>query len=710
MKFKDFKKQIKNEEYNIPNVLNKVQSHAYTKDFQTINICQSSQSPRRYRFSLIITFMLVITFFMAVFISTSVSNNLAKNNIQDQYSFGTVENKQKLSKILKANEDSFLIKFTKKFSFASCKRKVEPTTSSSHLSKSEVQFLGMTKENDTASQELVQESDIVKYDEEYIYSVYKNILTIYKYDSTSINFLKDIILDGDILYSSVKMNLTDKYLIVFFETIDKTIAQIYEINSFELVKYYETRGKVVDSRLIENRFYLITNDLINHKKIENPKYTVDNNVINVDYNDIIYVGNNLNTSYIYITTFNLGSEIRVSSTSLLGPSTWDAVYTSTKYLCLTSSKIISSTSNQSKITTTYVYTLVDNATKFKGIIQENGYVNNQYSLDEYNDMLRVVYSDESKRENLNSLCIYDLKNVDKDTNLIKRIGILDKGIGLEYQTVRSVSFNKEFVFIVTYQEVDPLYKISMANPTAPVIIGRVVAKGYSSFLQPISDDLLLGIGYTDNLELKLSLYNTSNKSEQLGFDYILPYCYDEQEITYVSYAFTKQSDLLVDLESKIVGIPLYYTTSDRLSYFGMIMVKVNENNLMIYNKFMTDNNFEEGEYYFDSSSGKFYQKGEGCWQFVPNESLDFDSSNCIIDSVDLSQQLINFPTIIRYNGGHSMNYYNYKQEINSQFDEDTYKYGIRRTIKVNNYYIGIYSEGLLVLNKDLTLNKIVEKK
>ncbi len=49
-------------------------------------------------------------------------------------------------------------------------------------------------------------------------------------------------------------------------------------------------------------------------------------------------------------------------------------------------------------------------------------------------------------------------------------------------------------YIVTFQQVDPVYVIDLADPAAPTILGELEIPGFSTYLHPVGDDLLLGIG------------------------------------------------------------------------------------------------------------------------------------------------------------------------------------------------------------------------
>ena len=67
-------------------------------------------------------------------------------------------------------------------------------------------------------------------------------------------------------------------------------------------------------------------------------------------------------------------------------------------------------------------------------------------------------------------------------------------IGKPGEHIYSVRFMQNRAYIVTFQKVDPLYVIDLTNPANPSIAGELEIPGFSDYLHPIGDDLLLGIG------------------------------------------------------------------------------------------------------------------------------------------------------------------------------------------------------------------------
>ena len=69
-----------------------------------------------------------------------------------------------------------------------------------------------------------------------------------------------------------------------------------------------------------------------------------------------------------------------------------------------------------------------------------------------------------------------------------------ESLGKDGESLYAVRFAGDRAFLVTFQEVDPLYVIDLSNPEDPKILGELEMPGYSDYLHPVSDSLVLGIG------------------------------------------------------------------------------------------------------------------------------------------------------------------------------------------------------------------------
>lgn len=89
-----------------------------------------------------------------------------------------------------------------------------------------------------------------------------------------------------------------------------------------------------------------------------------------------------------------------------------------------------------------------------------------------------------------------LNNQDGQLGIIATLPNTDhpEAIGKVNEQIYSVRFMQDRAYIVTFQKVDPLYVIDLSNPLQPIIAGELEIPGYSDYLHPIGNDLLLGIG------------------------------------------------------------------------------------------------------------------------------------------------------------------------------------------------------------------------
>ena len=67
-------------------------------------------------------------------------------------------------------------------------------------------------------------------------------------------------------------------------------------------------------------------------------------------------------------------------------------------------------------------------------------------------------------------------------------------IGLPGEKLYASRFIGDRAFLVTFRVTDPLYILDLSKPTDPFVAGSLKVDGYSDYLHPISDTLLLGVG------------------------------------------------------------------------------------------------------------------------------------------------------------------------------------------------------------------------
>lgn len=68
-------------------------------------------------------------------------------------------------------------------------------------------------------------------------------------------------------------------------------------------------------------------------------------------------------------------------------------------------------------------------------------------------------------------------------------------LGKPREQVYGVRFVGSRGYVVTFQRTDPLYVLDLSNPADPKTVGELEVSGYSDYLFPITETLLLGVGH-----------------------------------------------------------------------------------------------------------------------------------------------------------------------------------------------------------------------
>ena len=96
------------------------------------------------------------------------------------------------------------------------------------------------------------------------------------------------------------------------------------------------------------------------------------------------------------------------------------------------------------------------------------------------------------------------------------------GLGLT-ERIYAVRFMGDVGYVVTFRETDPLYTLDLTDPTDPRVVGELKIMGYSAYLHPVGDDLLLGVGQDADaqgrlLGTQLSLFDVSDPADPRRID------------------------------------------------------------------------------------------------------------------------------------------------------------------------------------------------
>jgi hypothetical protein len=130
------------------------------------------------------------------------------------------------------------------------------------------------------------------------------------------------------------------------------------------------------------------------------------------------------------------------------------------------------------------------ATSYVASGKVKGHVLNQFSMDEHKNHLRVATSwGKVPSPDVHSTMSVVAQRDDK----LEVVGSVDDIAPSE--DIRSVRFDGDRGFIVTFKKTDPLYAFDLADPKAPKITGELKIPGFSTYMHMLDAKHLLTIGY-----------------------------------------------------------------------------------------------------------------------------------------------------------------------------------------------------------------------
>jgi hypothetical protein len=130
-------------------------------------------------------------------------------------------------------------------------------------------------------------------------------------------------------------------------------------------------------------------------------------------------------------------------------------------------------------------------TGYVGSVTLPGHILNQFAMDEDNGILRVASTKGWVPDT--SVASYLTTFGDQSGKLVQlgQVG----GIAPE-EDIRSVRFDGDRGFVVTFKKTDPLFVFDLSDATKPTLLGELQIPGFSTYMQPLDANHLLAIGFT----------------------------------------------------------------------------------------------------------------------------------------------------------------------------------------------------------------------
>lgn len=252
--------------------------------------------------------------------------------------------------------------------------------------------------------------------------------------------------------------------------------------------------------------------------------------------------------------------------------------------------------------------LQDGRMAYQGAGEVTGRLLNQYSLDEFGGHLRLATtrqrnwftpfmlfaSDVAMPAPATSDSFNNVYILDGNLKVVGQLEDMAKG-----ESIYAVRFMGERAYVVTFRQVDPLFVLDLAVAEKPAVLGQLKVPGFSNYLHPYSDTLLIGIGKeaTDKGEqgvevggLKASLFDVSAPESPKeissvalggrGSDSIAAYDYKavlfSKEKGIIAFPASLTAPANTDYRPEFQGIVVLTVTPEKISERGRIAFRLPE--------------------------------------------------------------------------------------------------------------------------------------
>ena len=135
---------------------------------------------------------------------------------------------------------------------------------------------------------------------------------------------------------------------------------------------------------------------------------------------------------------------------------------------------------------------------------------------------------------------------DGELEVVGTVGGLGKG-----EQIFSVRFMGDVGYVVTFRQTDPLYTIDLSDPANPTVVGELKILGYSAYLHPLGDGLLLGVGQDATEEgrttgTQVSIFDVSDPANPTRIhQYTMEGGYSDVEFDHRAFLYWAQTNTAV---------------------------------------------------------------------------------------------------------------------------------------------------------------------
>lgn len=314
-----------------------------------------------------------------------------------------------------------------------------------------------------------------------------------------------------------------------------SLVDISDKTNPEVVREVILEGWYSDARKIDNRVHMVVSSyfdiypmltdsalpdveemlpLLFDTQIENGEATTREQVIS-DCGSIYRPGTANGTGTVSVVSFNLDdADNSIERQTILSNS--GLIYANEQNLYLASVEddywlwlpVIEGDSEPRPGTTIHKFS-IQGAPRYQASGRVDGHLLNQFSMDEFEGNLRVVTTEFAwwTADGVPRNSLFVLDEAAGQLNIRSSLS----GLGKPGERVYATRLVKDKGFVVTFEQIDPLYTLDLSDPDNPVIAGELEVPGFSTYLHPIADDLIIAVGRNvETSSVDLSLFDISD--------------------------------------------------------------------------------------------------------------------------------------------------------------------------------------------------------
>jgi len=430
----------------------------------------------------------------------------------------------------------------------------------------------------------VDEADIVKTDGKYIYIFSYNRVKIVEAAGEKTKLVSSIKIGSDPSYRDAELYLYKDLLVVVYSDKDNkgyfTDIEVYDVTNPEHPEQkgvLSQQGNYVSSRIVDGRLYVFSSYNIYTGNIAKDQY--DTYIPKVSANDKEYfvpaeniyccpsLSGSTGRNYLVISSVDTENADKfIDTKSVLGLNGDIYMNQDNLFIGMYNGCYGTDDSNVTDTTAIIKFEVKNGIFNRAASCIVQGKLLNQFSMDEYKGHLRVAttVSYYEVRQQLGSdgnlpvmyEYFYDISESNDIYVLNEKLEEVGSVTGLaENESIYSVRFDGDKGYVVTFEQVDPLFEIDLSNPKAPAVTDSLKITGVSRYLHLFKDDLLFGIGSNGTVNgldgrLKLSMFKVNDDGENVEI-----HKYVTKHDTN-SPAFNNHKALLIDADKNIIGFPM----------------------------------------------------------------------------------------------------------------------------------------------------------